>query len=310
MNRLIQTFLFACMIFCAACSQRQAASIASEQASAAGIPFVSLRNYFFKNGFLPPANPKITSAEEFSNLFGMATTMGPEGTPTAVDFNRQFVVAIVLPVTNLSTEITPVRIEEHNDSLFYFYDVAVGAPQSFSIQPVALIALDRKYADRPLVLINQQSTDHFAAIDSYLSEQIANHYSAGEYSVPVKDVVAVDASDSTDIRVWGDFWVYNYKQSGDTLKFVSGGSHPGLMHVCKLGDYFYVSAFDQVADGSGYQPSAKKIFGRYFETFSRHTADAGKREALRADELRAFVRQHGIKVTMYQDYGWPAKSLQ
>ena len=74
-----------------------------------------------------------------------------------------------------------------------------------------------------------QSMDYYAAIDRYLAEQIAGQYAKGEYSVPVYQEVAVDDGDSTDIRIWGDFWVYNYKQVGDTLKCVSGGNHPGLM---------------------------------------------------------------------------------
>ena len=28
------------------------------------------------------------------------------------------------------------------------------------------------------------------------------------------------------------------------------------------------------------------------------------------DVLRAFVRDHGLTATMYQDYGWPAKELK
>ena len=47
--------------------------------------------------------------------------------------------------------------------------------------------------------------------------------------------VEVDESDSADVRVWGDFWVFNYNISGDTLKTVSGGDHPGLFHLVKTG---------------------------------------------------------------------------
>ena len=155
-----------------------------------------------------------------------------------------------------------------------------------------------------------QSMDYYAAIDRYLTEQIAGQYAKGEYSVPVYQEVAVDDGDSTDIRVWGDFWVYNYKQVGDTLKCVSGGNHPGLMHVCQKGEYFYVSDFEQVEDGSRFLSSAKRIFGEYFETFQIHHSDGDEHERLRHDVLRAFVRDHGLTATMYQDYGWPAKELK
>ena len=36
----------------------------------------------------------------------MATTKGKDGKPTAIDFTKQFVLAIVLPETDFATEIT------------------------------------------------------------------------------------------------------------------------------------------------------------------------------------------------------------
>ena len=154
-----------------------------------------------------------------------------------------------------------------------------------------------------------EAKGYYAAVERYLAEQIAGYYAKGEYSVPVYQEVAVDDSDSTDIRIWGDFWVYNYKQEGDTLKCVSGGSHPGLMHICQKGENFYVSDFEQVEDGSRFLPSAKRIFGEYFETFQIHHSDGDEHESLRHDVLRAFVRDHKLSVTKYQDHGWPAKDL-
>ena len=271
--------------------------------------FEVAKNYFFKNNQEIPASPKITSEEEFTKLFGMATTMGEDGKPTPIDFTKQFVLAIVLPITNLSTEITPDRLEEQGDTLFYFYNAKTGEAQSYSTQPISLIILDKKYADKQIVMVNEQVKDYYAAIDRYLAEQIAAHYAPGEYSVPVYQEVAVNGNDSTDIRIWGDFWVYNYKQEGDTLKCVSGGSHPGLMHICQMGESFYVSDFEQVEDGSSFQPSVKRIFGEYFETFQIHHSDGDEHESLRHDVLRAFVRDHGLSATKYQDYGWPAKDL-
>ena len=300
---------FAAMIILAACGNKKAVAPAESDEANNEVAFEVAKNYFFKNDQELPSSPKITTAEEFGKLFGMATTMGKEGKPTEIDFTKHFVLAIVLPVTNLATEINPTRIEEKGDTLFYFYDAKVGEAQSYSIQPLSLIILEKKYADKTVVMVNEQVKDYYAAVDRYLAEQIAGFYAKGEYSVPVYQEVAVNADDSTDIRIWGDFWVYNYKQEGDTLKCVSGGSHPGLMHICQMGEYFYVSAFDQVEDGSSFQPSAKRIFGEYFETFQIHHSDGDEHERLRHDMLRAFVRDHKLSATKYQDHGWPAKDL-
>jgi hypothetical protein len=81
------------------------------------------------------------------------------------------------------------------------------------------------------------------------------------------------------------------------------------MHVCQIGEYFYVSEFEQVEDGSRFLPSAKRIFGEYFETFQIHHSDGDEHESLRHDVLRAFVRDHNLTAIMYQDYGWPVKVI-
>ena len=122
------------------------------RSAAEEVAFEEAKNYFFKNDQTIPASPKITSEEEFHKLFGMATTMGKDGKPTPIDFSRQFVLAIVHPVTDVATEIEPVKVMTKRDTLFYDYELRVGEKQSFSIQPVSIIILDKKYSNREVVL--------------------------------------------------------------------------------------------------------------------------------------------------------------
>lgn len=152
-------FTFAAMIVLAACGNKQTVAPAEGDEANNEVAFEVAKNYFFKNDQEIPASPKITTAEEFGKLFGMATTMGEDGKPTEIDFTKQFVLAIVLPVTNLATEITPVRVEEQGDTLYYYYDAKTGEAQSYSTQPMSLIILDRKYADKQVVTINEQTKD-------------------------------------------------------------------------------------------------------------------------------------------------------
>ena len=149
----------------------------------------------------------------------------------------------------------------------------------------------------------------FEEIDRYLADSIGSQYSKGEYCVPIHSIVGVDERNTDNILVWGSFWVFNYNQVGDTLKCVSGGSHPGLMHLRQTEQGFQVTAFDQVEDGSSYLPSAKKIFGDKFDAFQAVNSDEQTREKLRADVLAAYVKKHGLTATLYQDFGWPAKTL-
>ena len=303
-------FAFTILLAMMACSNKQT-MVVDNNIDSGDVSFEVAKNYFFKNGKdILPANPKITTEEEFSKLFGMATTMSKDGKPTPIDFGKQFVLAVVLPVTDFETEINPVKVEEKGDSLFYSYEVKIGEKQSFSIQPISIIILDKKYEDKEIVLVNDQETTYFPAIERYLAEQIGSHYGKGEHCVPFHSIVGVDERNAEDILVWGDFWVFNYNQVGDTLKCVSGGNHPGLMHIRQTQKGFEVTAFDQVEDGSRYLPTAKKIFGEKYNTFHAINSDEQKREKLRAEVLSDYVKKHKLTVSLYQDYGWPAKNLQ
>ena len=157
---------------------------------------------------------------------------------------------------------------------------------------------------------SSQETNYFPAIDRYLADSIGSQYAKGEHCVPIHSIVRVDERNSEDILVWGDFWVFNYNQVGDTLKCVSGGSHPGLMHIRQTEKGFEVTAFDQVEDGSRYLPTAKKIFGDKFDAFKTINSDEKNRERLRAEGLATYAKKNGLAVTLYQDYGWPAKKLK
>ena len=75
-------------------------------------------------------------------------------------------------------------------------------------------------------LVVEQEITYYSAIDRYLVDEFGKNYTEGEYCIPSYSIVDVDEQNAEDILVWGDFWVFNYNQVGDTLKCVSGGSHP------------------------------------------------------------------------------------
>lgn len=155
-----------------------------------------------------------------------------------------------------------------------------------------------------------QTETCFTAIDKYLSEVIGAQYSPGEVCIPYQNAIAVDESNQQDIQVLGDFWVDNYRISGDTLLFVSGGNHPGKMHVSKDGEgHFTVTGFDAVGDGSTFLPTAKAIFGDNFEAFQKENSNHEKREEIRRNAIAEYVSMHGLPVKVYKDYGWPAVEI-
>lgn len=147
----------------------------------------------------------------------------------------------------------------------------------------------------------------FTAIDDYLADSIGTQYLCGEICIPFHSYASVDETSQDDIQVLGDFWVMNYTVVGDTLMTVSGGNHPGKMHVRMDGDgHFTVTSFEPVLDGSEFLPSAKRIFGDKFDEFQAAYSNDKAREQARKEGIAAYVTAHELPVKVYQDYGWPA----
>ena len=142
------------------------------------------------------------------------------------------------------------------------------------------------------------------AISDYLLREIAPYYLKGELCVPSLMMVREE-----DTCVWGDYWVFWYNISGDTLKTVSGGSHPGMMTLKYENGKPQVVDFERVEDGSRFMPTAKRIFGDYLDIFMNMHANESVREAVRREQLSEFVQQNGLNVHYYQDFGWEAVEL-
>lgn len=114
------------------------------------VSFERAHNYFVHNDVIFESG-KITSQEEFDQLFSPAVTMGEEGKATPIDFSKKFVIAIVEPITYHLTEVKPVLLECDEDHLYFSYRVKVGAEQSFTITPQLILIVDKEF-DKNLVL--------------------------------------------------------------------------------------------------------------------------------------------------------------
>lgn len=153
------------------------------------------------------------------------------------------------------------------------------------------------------------------AVYEYLADEIAEQYGGGDdddtISVPVVTVIRTDDAGNGSYNVYGDFWVFNYKVEGDTLKTISGGAHPGMMTVAKDDDdnEYEVTSMTAVKDGGEYESSAKEIFGDSYEEFVKVSSDDEAREKLRGETLASYVNMNGLKVTKYQDEGWDPVDL-
>ena len=158
-------------------------------------------------------------------------------------------------------------------------------------------------------IAQEEETTYFPAIHRYLVDSISSQYAEADIRVPLPTVVAVDESNGEDIKVWGEFWVMNFNQAGDTLKLVSGGSHAGLMHIRQKEKGYEVTAFEQVGDGSLFEKTAKQIFGDKYDAFVAVYSNHEKRNRHHEELLSEYVRKHHLTATMYQDNGQDAKPL-
>lgn len=148
-----------------------------------------------------------------------------------------------------------------------------------------------------------------AAIDRYMTE-IGSNYAPAEHCIPYCLIVGTDTVNTDEVLVWGDFWVENYNQTGDTLKFVSGGSHPGCMHVKKTADGFEVTQFDAVGDGSEFNPTAKAIFGDRYDAFMALRSDDAAKKAARVKSILDYASANQLEISYYQDFGWPTVQIK
>ncbi|MBQ6553647.1 MAG: copper amine oxidase N-terminal domain-containing protein, partial [Firmicutes bacterium] len=123
-------------------------------------------------------------------------------------------------------------------------------------------------------------------------------------SVPVPAIVDIDDKNRNDVKVWGLFWLMNYDLNGTVLETASGGSFPGCMHLKKTDSGYVVTRFDKAEDGSDYSDSLRKVCENNETRIKKFSEKSDKlNEEIKAT-LEAYVRENGLDITAYQDYGW------
>jgi len=118
------------------------------------IPYTLAQNYFIGNAVGVLSDTVVTDQDRFNQLFGMATTMGPNGRPTPIDFTRQFVIAVAPPETALATTIQAIGLQQEEGKLVLQYHIEEGQPQSYTSRPILLLIVDRTHL-APVVLKKQ-----------------------------------------------------------------------------------------------------------------------------------------------------------
>lgn len=121
-----------------------------------GVPYKVAEHYFLRNDVDARKVPvQIKTQGEFDRHFGMAAVMGE--LPTAIDFGRQFVVAIVLPETNHTTSIHPGTLTDGGEALQLEYRVSVAPEENtWTAVPVSLLIVDKRYGRASVTLLKKK----------------------------------------------------------------------------------------------------------------------------------------------------------
>ena len=149
----------------------------------------------------------------------------------------------------------------------------------------------------------------YSVLYEYLTDELAKGYPESQVSIPCPIIVKEDESDKSDIRVYGNFWIFNYDLNGDILENTSGGSYPGCIHIKSTDEGYEVTSMDVVEDGSSFTESAKKIFGDCYDKFMKEGEDEKLREETRAQIIANYAAANDLSITAYKDYGWDPVTL-
>ena len=141
----------AVLLLCSNCSLFNKMNMAQNVYNAASpISFTCLDNYFVRNDVDCSKQQRLIldNKADFEGFFGMAATMG--GLPTDINWNKQYVVALILPETNRMTTITPVDVRQDGDKVVVCYKVDRGEKTTYTMVPFTAVALDKPATSQQL----------------------------------------------------------------------------------------------------------------------------------------------------------------
>ena len=118
---------------------------------AVSVPFEKFENHFaIVEG---PKTLKITDQETFERTFNPGYTMGTQQEP--LDFGKEFVIAVINPLTDERTTLAPVSLIQENDKLVFTYSEQIGEKMTSTSTPTLIIRVDKQY-EAPVEFIKVQ----------------------------------------------------------------------------------------------------------------------------------------------------------
>lgn len=110
------------------------------------VPYTVGRNYFVKNSFTESTlrENTINTKEQFDTIFGKAAVMG--SVPTPIDFEKQYVIAILEPITDDAVYLKPLSLIKTGEEIVMTYERKVGKKRSYFTRPFLMLIVSRDYS--------------------------------------------------------------------------------------------------------------------------------------------------------------------
>lgn len=127
-------------LFCCQCATSE---YARAKKGAKDIPYVALDNYYVRNDVDCSKQQRLVfdNERDFNAVFGQAAVMG--SLPTDINWKKQYVVALILPETNRTTNVMIKQVKQSSGNVIFKYQLNRGLKTGYRQVPFAAIALNR-----------------------------------------------------------------------------------------------------------------------------------------------------------------------
>lgn len=112
------------------------------------VPYTEAQRYFIKNTINTDVVTfkKLTSQEEFDEVCGAATVMGPNGSPTKIDFTKSYAIALYGPLTNKNPSLTITSLIKDDGNIVLSYTLKEGETLSYTTRAAKVLIVSKQYA--------------------------------------------------------------------------------------------------------------------------------------------------------------------
>ena len=115
--------------------------------SAPALPYKQARGYIVKKNYEVPASQyiKLESKADFDKVFIKASTIGWKGETTNIDWNKQYVIAVLQPAVEQFVSIAPTYATKQGEEIYIRYAELEGEEMTREYHPSMLLLVDKEY---------------------------------------------------------------------------------------------------------------------------------------------------------------------